>query len=87
MLAYLLIVCVSFYIVSATLIRLVGEYLFSQKAEDELAAARGMASAALSPLGARDGEALYALLREGSSETSRALVLDPYGKNLSYCKT
>ena len=39
MLAYLLIVCVSFYIVSATLIRLVGEYLFNQKANDELYAA------------------------------------------------
>ncbi len=33
MLAYLLIMCVSFYIISATLIRLVGEYLFNQKAD------------------------------------------------------
>ena len=79
MLAYLLIVCVSFYIVSATLIRLVGEYLFNQKADDEMAAARVMAAAAEAPLGALDGEALHAVVSETGVDASRALILDLYG--------
>ena len=79
MLAYLLIVCVSFYIVSATLIRLVGEYLFNQKANDELYAAISLAAQAEAPLAARDGEALYALADRNSDDYSRVLVLDLYG--------
>ncbi len=79
MLAYLLIMCVAFYLVSATLIRLVGEYLFSQKADDELAAARAMAAAAESPLAGRDAEALWSLARDGAGQTGRVLVTDLYG--------
>ncbi|MBQ8952667.1 MAG: HAMP domain-containing protein [Clostridia bacterium] len=79
MLAYLLIVCVSFYIVSATLIRLVGEYLFNQKADDELAVACSLAESAQLPLALRDGEALYALALANSGDYSRVLVLDLYG--------
>ncbi len=79
MLAYLLIVCVSFYIVSATLIRLVGEYLFNQKANDELYAAGALADMAEVPLSARDGDMLYAMASSNADDYSRVLVLDLYG--------
>ena len=71
--------CVSFYIVSATLIRLVGEYLFNQKADDELASARALAAAAEEALIDRDAEALWLLARDNAGESSRVLVLDLYG--------
>ena len=44
-----------------------------------MAAAQDLAAEAQAPLTARDGEALYALVREGTGSTSRALVLDTYG--------
>ncbi|MBO4884165.1 MAG: HAMP domain-containing protein [Clostridia bacterium] len=71
--------CVSFYIVSATLIRLVGEYLFNQKADDELSAAVALSAAAEAPLCDRDADALWALARDHAGESGRVLVLDLYG--------
>ena len=71
--------CVSFYIVSATLIRLVGEYLFNQKANDELAAACELAAMAETSLKARDGGALFELTQSHADDFSRVLVLDVYG--------
>ena len=35
MLAYLLIICVAFFVVAVMLVQLVGEYLFTQRVRDE----------------------------------------------------
>ena len=79
-LAYLLIICVAFYIVTASLIRLVGEYLFSQKISDEQRIAVELAEEMARPLAMHDADALYAGVRQASEQTSsRVLVLDLYG--------
>ncbi len=80
MLAYLLIICVAFYVVTASLIRLVGEYLFSQKVSDEQRITVELAETAAGPLTARDAEALYEdVLRMSEATGGRIIVLDTYG--------
>ena len=80
MLAYLLIICVAFYVVTASLIRLVGEYLFSQKVSDEQRIAGELAGTMSETLEARDAERLYSDVLEMSESTGgRVLVLDVYG--------
>ncbi len=79
-LAYLLIICVAFYVVTASLIRLVGEYLFSQKISEEQRIASELAVEMAQPLYARDAEELYRRVAQASDDTSsRVLVLDLYG--------
>ena len=63
MLAYLLIICVAFYVVTASLIKLVGEYLFSQKVSDEQRIAGELAASISEPLDAKDAERLYSDVR------------------------
>lgn len=78
MLAYLLVICVSYCAVAATLVQLVSEYLFSQKVDSELKAAEEIALQTEDALYARNGEALYAIART-APENFRVLVLDLYG--------
>lgn len=80
MLAYLLIICVAFYVVAASLIRLVGEYLFSQKVSDEQRAAGELAAALSDAFNERDAERLYDEVAAMSQSTGgRIIVLDTYG--------
>ncbi len=80
MLAYLLIICVAFYVVTASLIRLVGEYLFSQKVSDEQRIAGELAAAISEPLEAKDAERLYSdVLAMSEATGGRVMVLDLYG--------
>ena len=80
MLAYLLIICVAFSVVTASLIRLVGEYLFSQKVSDEQRMAGELAVALSEPFADRDAERLYSDVRSASESTGgRIMVLDLYG--------
>ena len=80
MLAYLLIICVAFYVVTASLIRLVGEYLFSQKISDEQRIAGELAVSVTESLAARDAETLPSIVLESSKATGgRVLVLDLNG--------
>ncbi len=80
MLAYLLIICVAFFVVTASLIRLVGEYLFSQKVSDEQRIAGELASVMAGPLNERDADRLYEGVLQASEATGgRVLVLDMYG--------
>lgn len=80
MLAYLLIICVAFYVVTASLIRLVGEYLFAQKISGEQRIAGELADAMAEPLAAFDADALYAEVLDASQRTGgRVLVLDLFG--------
>ncbi len=79
-LAYLLIICAAFYVVTASLIRLVGEYLFSQKISEEQRIAVELAAEMSYPLSVRDADSLYAAVAAASESTaSRVLVLDRYG--------
>ena len=80
MLAYLLIICVAFYVVTASLIKLVGEYLFSQKVSDEQRIAGELAASISEPLDAKDAERLYSDVLSLSEATGgRVMVLDLYG--------
>ena len=80
MLAYLLIICVAFSVVTASLIRLVGEYLFTQKLTSEQRIAEELAASLAEPLASWDADALYAGVLEASQSTGgRVLVLDSYG--------
>ena len=80
MLAYLLIICVAFYVVTASLIRLVGEYLFSHKVSDEQHIASELALTLSVPFVGRDAEGLYEGVMTASEQTGgRVLVLDMSG--------
>ncbi|MBQ2957877.1 MAG: HAMP domain-containing protein [Clostridia bacterium] len=70
----------AFYVVTASLIRLVGEYLFSQKVSDEQRMAGELAVALSEPFADRDAERLYSDVRSASESTGgRIMVLDLYG--------
>ena len=80
MLAYLLIICVAFYVVTASLIRLVGEYLFSQKVSDEQRIAGELALSLSEPFMEHDAQRLYQELLAASEATGgRIMALDMYG--------
>jgi len=79
-LAYLLIICVAFYVVTASLIRLVGEYLFSQKVTDEQRIAVELAEGIAEALDTQDARRLYFdVLAASESTGGRIMVLDKYG--------
>ncbi|NLG24676.1 MAG: HAMP domain-containing histidine kinase, partial [Clostridiales bacterium] len=62
------------------MIRLVGDYLFTQKVREEQRATSGLAGAVASPLYAGDAAALNALLMQSAqSLEARLMVLDRYG--------
>ena len=58
LLLYMLIIGVAFYVVAASLINLVGDYLFSQRVEQGQAVAERLAIAAASVQRNQDGRAL-----------------------------
>lgn len=79
-LAYLIIICVAFAIVATMLIRMVGEYLFSQKVREEQRMTEDLAAGFVSVLGERDAWALYAQVLEAAEQSdSRVIVLDTQG--------
>ncbi|MEG2859555.1 MAG: HAMP domain-containing sensor histidine kinase [Clostridia bacterium] len=80
MLAYLLIICVAFWVVSTSLIRMVGEYLFSQKVREEQRVTDDLAGSMAQALNDRDAQALYAQSLAASGQSGGlVLVLDLYG--------
>ena len=80
LLLYMLIIGVAFYVVAASLINLVGDYLFSQRVEQGQAVAERLAIAAASDLRNQDGRALYERAEAAAGEYGgRVLVLDAYG--------
>lgn len=79
MLAYLLIICVAFFIVSASLIRMVGEHLFTQKVREEQRLTDDLAVGMAAPLAARDAVALHRQAAASGQPGDRVLVLDLYG--------
>jgi len=77
---YLLIICVAFYVVTASLIRLVGEYLFNQKVTDERRTSQELAQSVSEALDEKDARRLcFAVLEAGQSTGGRVMVLDEYG--------
>ena len=80
LLLYMLIIGLAFYVVAASLINLVGDYLFSQRVEQGQAVAERLAIAAASDLRDQDGRALYERAEAAAAEYGgRVLVLDAYG--------
>ena len=80
MLAYLLIICVAFFVVAVMLVQLVGEYLFTQRVRDEQRITLELSQHMAESLLLSDAEAMYAdavSLSEGYE--SRILVLDMHG--------
>ena len=79
-LTYLLIICVAFYVVTASLIRLVGEYLFNQKVTDERRTAQELSESISEALGKKDARRLcFAVLEASENTGGRIMVLDEYG--------
>lgn len=79
MLAYLVIIVVAFLVVAASLIRLVGEYLFSQKVREEQRVTDNLAQQ-LSPfLSDNDADGLYKAVFAASQGATRVMVVDPLG--------
>lgn len=82
MLAYLLIICVAFYVVSTSLIRLVGEYLFSQKVREEQRVTEDLAARMAGYLAGDDAEGMYRVAQEAAQSAqaeTRVLVVDQLG--------
>lgn len=72
--------CVAFYVVATSLVKLVGEYLFSQKVRDEQRLAEELAAQVADRFLARDAKALYNLVTAAGEQLGgRVLVLDKYG--------
>ncbi len=70
----------AFAIVATMLIRMVGEYLFSQKVREEQRMTEDLAAGFVSVLGDRDAGALYAQVLEAAEQSdSRVIVLDTQG--------
>ena len=80
LLLYMLMVGVAFYVVAASLINLVGNYMLDQRAQDERAISEHIAITMADKLNAQDGQALYDAAVDASREHGgRVLVLDAYG--------
>ncbi|HIU45861.1 MAG TPA: HAMP domain-containing protein [Candidatus Fimadaptatus faecigallinarum] len=80
LLLYLLIIGVAFYVVAASLIQLVGDYMFSQRVQEEQRIAEELAISVASDLADQDAGALYESAVTASREYGgRVLVLDAYG--------
>ena len=80
LLLYMLMVGVAFYVVAASLINLVGNYMLDQRAQDERAISERIAITMADKLNAQDGQAIYGAAVDASREHGgRVLVLDAYG--------
>ena len=79
MLAYLLIICVAFLVVAASLIRLVGEYLFSQKVREEQRVTDNLALQLSGYLAEDDALGLYRAVAAASQDVTRVMVVDLVG--------
>ena len=80
LLLYLLIIGVAFYVVAASLIQLVGDYMFSQRVQEEQRIAEELAISVAYDLADQDAGALYESAVTASREYGgRVLVLDAYG--------
>lgn len=80
MIAYLLIVCAAFYVVAASLIRLVGEYLFTQKVREEQRITQELADDMAPALLELDAEKLFLdAVKAGEENAGRILILDNFG--------
>ena len=80
LLLYMLMVGVAFYVVAASLINLVGNYMLDQRAQDERAISERIAITMADKLNAQDGQAIYDAAVDASREHGgRVLVLDAYG--------
>ena len=80
LIAYLLIISIAFSVVAATLIQLVGDYMFNQRVRDDQRVAENLSSIMGEALFSLDVNAMLASAADASSEgLSRVLVLDRYG--------
>ena len=80
LIAYLLIISIAFSVVAATLIQLVGDYMFNQRVRDDQRVAENLSSIMGEALFSLDVSAMLASAADASSEgLSRVLVLDRYG--------
>ena len=79
MLAYLLIICVAFLVVAASLIRMVGEYLFSQKVREEQRVTENLSQQLSGFLLEDDAEGLYKAVTAASQDAARVMVVDRLG--------
>ena len=80
LIAYLLIISIAFSVVAATLIQLVGDYMFNQRVRDDQRVAENLSSIMSEALFSLDANAMLANAVDASSEgVSRVLVLDQYG--------
>ena len=72
--------CAAFYVVAASLIRLVGEYLFTQKVREEQRITQELADSMVVALANLDAETLYRdAVEAGEENEGRILVLDNFG--------
>ena len=80
LIAYLLIISIAFSVVAATLIQLVGDYMFNQRVRDDQRVAENLSSIMSEALSSLDANAMLLSALDASSEgLSRVLVLDRYG--------
>ena len=80
LIAYLLIISIAFSVVAATLIQLVGDYMFNQRVRDDQRVAENLSSIMGEALFSLDVSAMLTSAADASSEgLSRVLVLDRYG--------
>lgn len=77
---YMLIIGVAFYVAAASLIQIVGDYLFTQRVQEEQRISEELAVSVADRLAAQDGQALYEAAVTASREYGgRTLILDAYG--------
>ena len=82
--AYLLIIIVAFGVVAASVIQLVGEYLFTQRKREEVRAATETATQVVSPLRNYDIDRMNQIVCDaGSALDARVLLLDENGTVLA----
>ena len=80
LIAYLLIISIAFSVVAATLIQLVGDYMFNQRVRDDQRVAENLSSIMGEALFSLDvGSMLLSAADASSAGVSRVLVLDRYG--------
>ncbi|HIR07489.1 MAG TPA: hypothetical protein IAA71_04755, partial [Candidatus Pullichristensenella stercoripullorum] len=75
LIAYLLIISIAFSVVAATLIQLVGDYMFNQRVRDDQRVAENLSSIMSEALSSLDANAMLLSALDASSEgVSRVLV-------------
>ncbi|HIU34438.1 MAG TPA: HAMP domain-containing protein [Candidatus Pullichristensenella excrementigallinarum] len=79
LIAYLLIISIAFGVVAATLIQLVGDYMFNQRVKDDQRVAENLASLMSDALVSMDVKQMYENALAASQEGNRVLVLDRLG--------